>query len=335
MSEPLISVIIPVYNVEDYVVKCISSVVNQTLNDPIEIIVIDDCGEDNSINLAKEYASTIHHDNRELIFLKHTQNRGQAAARNTGVRIARGKFLFFIDSDDSIPTECLETFIDHTSQSEYDIIEGRSIHIDSTNKAASQIYNNQYNIVKEEELWQIGGTWSPVCWNKLINRYFFIRHNLFFAEGFFYEDLYWAVLVALANPQILIIPNRTYYYSVRPGSTINSMSERHVNSFIMLTKHLAVLYQNNNISINFKSLFTANYERFRSIAIDYVYAFCTNEMCKTMFNSLRELNLCSFSYILRNKSISTKTKIKVLPLYIGQLGHYLIILKSKISKLFR
>lgn len=335
MSDTLISVIIPVYNVEDYVVKCLTSVVNQTLDEPIEVIVIDDCGQDNSIKLAKEYAATIHKDNRKFIFLTHSHNRGQAAARNSGVRIARGKFLFFIDSDDSIPANCLKTFIDHTTQGAFDIIEGQSIHIDSTNNAISHTYKNQCNIVKEEELWQIGGTWSPVCWNKLINRDFFIHHNLFFAEGFFYEDLYWAVLVALANPQILIIPNKTYNYLVRQGSTTNSMSERHVNSFIMLTEQLAVLYQNNDISSSLKVQFIANYERFRSIAIDYVYAYCINNMRKIMFNSLCSLNLCDFSYILRNKSIGAKTKLKVLPLYIGQLGHYLIVFKSKVSKLFR
>lgn len=335
MSEPLISVIIPVYNVEEYVVKCIKSVVNQTLNDSIEIIVIDDCGQDNSIMLAKNYTSTIHLNNREFIFLTHNQNKGQAAARNSGVRIARGKFLFFIDSDDSIPLDSFEILVNHARQGDYDIIEGHSIHVDTSNKAILQKCNNQHNTVKDDDIWQIGGKWAPVCWNKLINRDFFIRHNLFFAEGFFYEDLYWAVLVALANPTLLIIPNSTYYYLVRQGSTTNSMSEHHVNSFVMLSEHLALLYRNSNISGRLKEQFIANYERFRSIAIDYVYAFCANEICKKMFRSLRPLNICSFSQMLRNKSLSAKIKVKVLPLYFGPLGHNLIVFKSYMSTLFR
>lgn len=335
MSEPLISVIIPVYNVEAYIVKCIASVVEQTLQDAIEIIIVDDCSPDNSIVLAKDYASSICRANRKIIFLTHQQNKGQAAARNSGIRIANGKFLFFIDSDDFIPADSLDTLIRHAKTGEYAVIEGQSIHIDSTGKVLSTQRNSQYQIVKDRDLWLIGGKWAPVCWNKLINREFFIQHNLFFAEGFFYEDLYWAVLVALSNPKILIIPNSTYYYLIRHGSTTNSMSERHVKSFIKLSEHLVTLYRNNNISDRLKEPYTANYERFRSIAIDYVYTSCANDTRKNLFNSLRLLNLCHVGHVLFNKSLSTKIKAKVLPLYFGPLGHYLIVIKSNISKLLR
>lgn len=335
MPDPLISVIIPVYNVEAYIVKCIASVVSQTLKETIEIIVVDDCGQDNSIALAKEYAASIEQHNRGFVFLTHNQNMGQAAARNSGIRIAKGKFLYFIDSDDSIPADSLETLVHYAATGEYDIIEGQSIHIDASDKVIPKNHNNQFQTITDEALWQIGGTWAPVCWNKLINRAFFTQHHLFFAEGFFYEDLYWAVLVAIANPKILIIPDKTYYYLVRLGSTSNSMSERHVNSFIELTEHLAALYKDNRISCRFKDLYIANYERFRSIAIDYVYAFCANNVSKKLFGALSSLNLRSLNQLLFNKSLRSKTKVKVMPLYLGPFGHYLIVLRSNISKHLR
>ena len=94
---PKISVIIPVYNVEKYLPKCLDSLINQTLSD-IEIICINDCSTDNSLEILEEYASK---DERiKIIDLK--ENQGAAAARNKGLEIAKGEYLGFVDPDDYV-----------------------------------------------------------------------------------------------------------------------------------------------------------------------------------------------------------------------------------------
>ena len=95
--ETKISVIIPVYNVEEYLRECINSVVNQTLRD-IEIILIDDCSPDNSIDILKEFSAK----DKRIKVIRHKKNRGIGPSRNSGVEIASGEYIFFLDSDDSL-----------------------------------------------------------------------------------------------------------------------------------------------------------------------------------------------------------------------------------------
>ena len=97
---PKVSVIIPVYNTEKYLEKCLDSVCNQTLSD-IEIICVDDCSTDNSLNILKEYAQK---DNR-IKLIEFKENKGAAAARNEGIKAATGEYIGFIDSDDYPETD--------------------------------------------------------------------------------------------------------------------------------------------------------------------------------------------------------------------------------------
>ena len=94
---PFFSIIIPVYNVQKYIARCLDSVVNQSFKD-IEIIIIDDCGNDDSINIAKEYANK---DSRIRI-LKNSENKGLFHTRIEGERVANGKYIMHVDSDDHI-----------------------------------------------------------------------------------------------------------------------------------------------------------------------------------------------------------------------------------------
>ena len=104
-----VSIIIPVYQVSAYIERCIRSVMNQIYTD-LECIIVDDCGTDDSIvkcdRLIQAYSGPI-----EFIVLHHDQNRGQSAARNTGIRYAKGKWLFFLDSDDEITGNCIEILV--------------------------------------------------------------------------------------------------------------------------------------------------------------------------------------------------------------------------------
>ena len=105
-----VSIIIPVYNVEQYVEECLQSVANQTMTEGIECIIVDDCGPDNSAAIAKRFIDSYQGDIR-FTFLQREKNGGLSAARNTGIRAATGEYVYFLDSDDYLVPSAIETLI--------------------------------------------------------------------------------------------------------------------------------------------------------------------------------------------------------------------------------
>ncbi|WP_461462323.1 glycosyltransferase [Methanobrevibacter sp.] len=129
-----VSVIIPVYNVEDYLQRCLDSIIYQTLED-IEIICINDESTDSSLEILKEYAKR---DNR--IIIKSQENQGLSGARNHGIRIASGEYYYFIDSDDWIELDALEKLYYHAVSNDSEIVFFNSIEHLKKNKTRNRIY---------------------------------------------------------------------------------------------------------------------------------------------------------------------------------------------------
>ena len=125
----LVSVIVPVYNGEKYLRKCIESIINQTYAN-IEIILINDGSTDNSGVMCDSYA---HSDNRIRVI--HTQNNGPAAARNIGIENSKGEFVFFVDADDFIENNALNLLVENYNQYKADIIVGDFNNIRNDNSA--------------------------------------------------------------------------------------------------------------------------------------------------------------------------------------------------------
>ena len=117
MLNPKISIIIPVYNVEKYISQCLDSAINQSLKD-IEIIIVDDCGSDKSMDIAKEYAKN---DSRIKI-IKNSQNQGPFTSRNNAVLAANGEYLVFLDSDDFLDLRACEIAYNATKDGYYDVV---------------------------------------------------------------------------------------------------------------------------------------------------------------------------------------------------------------------
>lgn len=102
-----ISIIVPVYNVERYIIDCLQSVADQTVSDDIECILVDDCGNDESMSLAQRFIDD-YNGNIHFIILYHEHNMGLSEARNTAMRAAKGQYIYFLDSDDIITPDCME-----------------------------------------------------------------------------------------------------------------------------------------------------------------------------------------------------------------------------------
>ena len=135
-----ISIIIPVYNVADYIADCLQSVMRQTYQGAIECILVDDCGTDNSIAIAEQLIADYNSGmspksgeeggepsrERRIAFktLHHDRNRGLSAARNTGTAAASGEYIFYLDSDDYLSDDCIEVLTNPLQEKEYDMVVG-------------------------------------------------------------------------------------------------------------------------------------------------------------------------------------------------------------------
>ena len=214
-----ISVIIPIYNVENYIAECINSVISQTYTNNFECLLIDDCGTDNSINIVKEIISQ-YKGNISFELIQHEKNKGLSAARNTGINKAKGKYIFFLDSDDWIYPQCLEKLVSAIEiEKDIDYAIG-DYHYDSTTifpplKLKTGIYKDNILELYTQEMFYM------MAWNKLYKTEFITQNNLTFKEGLLHEDVLWSFCCACHSTKISVIKDITLFYRIRPDSIQN------------------------------------------------------------------------------------------------------------------
>lgn len=211
MNSPIISVIVPVYNVEDYLYRCLKSLQDQTFIE-FEVLIIDDGSTDNCAQIAEKFTK-----NDERFIYQYQNNAGQGSARNRGLKMARGSYICFIDSDDYIHNMYLELLYNTLIETNSDIAvcgverifnNGRKVNYKITNRdGASEITDiNKY---------MISASFS-VC-NKLFKKDLF--RELEFPEKIKFEDFALMPRVYERAKKISTINNKLYYYFFRPNST--------------------------------------------------------------------------------------------------------------------
>lgn len=219
---PLISIVIPIYNVGQYIVKCLDSVFSQTFSN-IEVILVDDCGTDNSMELVREYL--LEHNMPQARIVVHEKNRGLSAARNTGLENAKGDYVYFLDSDDCITDDCIEVLVKALDEREYDVVMA-DYRLVGAECDCSDLKLLQGGLVGNSAV--LGayakGLWYVMAWNKLCRREFLIDNDLFFDEGYLHEDVIWNFKLACKAESLYVAHRKTYNYLVRSSSIMTSMS---------------------------------------------------------------------------------------------------------------
>lgn len=217
-----VSIIIPIYNVDKYIIRCLDSVVSQTYKD-LECILIDDCGKDDSIAIAEHYIQ----DYKGFILFRlihHEHNRGLSAARNTGIDAAKGDYLFFMDSDDAIVPTTIDTLIKlFEKYPDIDFAQGNILSEDGNIssyglKAHIPEYSNNREELQRIMLSEI----TTVAWNRLIRRDFVLKHKLYFPEGYFTEDMYWGYFITKFLEAAAFTQKGLYIYYINEGSMMTS-----------------------------------------------------------------------------------------------------------------
>lgn len=218
----MISIIVPIYNVEKYLEPCIESILASTYRD-IELILVDDGSPDNCGRICDEYASK---DNRIRVI--HKQNGGISAARNAGLKVAKGEYIAFVDSDDKIHPNMIEWLLDAIQSGDYDFamaygvkmkgslqeIEDKIEAIDLPVPTKKVISQNQYMAKMYSLDYQY-----QVIWNKLYKKSFI--QGLFFINAMA-EDVEWLNRMALRMCSAVVLNAELYYYIQRKESLVHN-----------------------------------------------------------------------------------------------------------------
>lgn len=225
----LVSIIIPVYNVQDYIIKCLDSVADQTYAGAMECLIIDDCGQDESIRLAEEFVET-YQGTIDFRIIHHDYNKGLSAARNTGIRESKGDWLYFLDSDDWITSDCISQMkacVDLHSEVEIVCAGANQDHpmchwMDYSYKPIPDFSNNREWLQKAFlSRYHLGMT----AWNRLVRKQFILGNSLFFYENISHEDELWNYQIAQAVKSASFLKCNTYNYQLRPNSIMTNVDE--------------------------------------------------------------------------------------------------------------
>ena len=246
---PKVSVIIPVYNVEQFLSDCIESLLQQTLKE-IELIFVNDASPDGSLQILQEYAQ---HYPEKIVVIDNKVNKRQGGARNDGIRRARGEYIGFVDSDDLVAPDmyaalyeqiCAQqadaAFIAHTqirgSATLRDITDGkaRGLYTAALPETMKKIANHPLTL-QEKEAFMLQG--APV-WSGLYKKSLLFEHQIFFPEHLAYEDNYWVSLFRCYLSKITYVDQVGYYYRLNLVSTSHAKNSSKYDERLVIETRL-------------------------------------------------------------------------------------------------
>ena len=251
---PKVSVIVPFYNVEGYIEKCLETLVNQTL-DQIEIILVNDGSKDRSIDIVKRF---IEQYPNKIVYVEK-ENGGLSDARNFGMKYAKGEYIAFLDSDDYVEKDMYENMYELAKKEDSDLVECDFIW-EYPNKKKIDV--GKYYNGKKEMLEKI----RVVAWNKLIKREILEKSNIEFPKGYRYEDVEFTYKLIPFIEKVSFCKKACIHYIQREGSISNLQNERTREIFDIL-EHVINFYKEKNIYEEFKQQLEYVYVR---------YAFCSS-----------------------------------------------------------
>ena len=222
-----VSVIIPIYKVEGFIGRCAESLMSQTMQEGVEFIFVDDATPDRSIGVLEEMLQRYPARKAQIILLRHEANQGLPAARNTGLAVARGEYIFHCDSDDYVEADMLETLYDTAVQQQADMVwcDWYLTFADSER----YMKQPQYGTAEEALKAMLAGGMKYNVWNKLVRRSLYTDNHIAFPAGYgMGEDMTMMRLAACAQ-RVAYVPKAFYHYvKTNAGSFCQTYSERHL-----------------------------------------------------------------------------------------------------------
>lgn len=296
------SIIVPVYNVENYVGKCINSILTQTYQD-FELIIVNDGSTDNSATIINDYGT----DFSDKITIINQENKGPGGARNTGIEYAHGEYLVFIDGDDYIENTMLCVLDNYINEKAYDIIIFN----------AYRVYGKDNKVEKYDLCEGLSGELTvknnhkillipPAPWNKIYKREFFINTHIRYPERMLYEDLAITRNLMEKAGSIFFFDKNLYYYVQRNESTMH----------MKISDRMKDIMKANTIMINDfrkRGIYEQYYEELEYIAVRSVLIVILKNILiydykNKMGNEFVDFVNENFPNCLNNKYFSEKEK---------------------------
>lgn len=258
MEEKLVSIIIPVYNVERYLKECLESVVNQTYKN-IEIILVNDGSTDNSGLICDDYARQY-----KSINVIHTKNGGQGSARNIGLKLAKGFYLYLIDSDDYISLDLIENCYSFAEKEGLDIVTFNTSLVVEKGACVQHHYNRSITPKKvylNKDLFSYMVVNDEFCvppWFYFYRLNFLKENNILFLEGYVYEDNLFTIKTLHANGRISFLKEKLVFHRFNNQSTTGKkITNYKVESLIQCQQSINEFYllNRNKKDLKFLSLF--------------------------------------------------------------------------------
>lgn len=256
-----VSVIVPVYNVEKYIDKCINSLVNQTLKD-IEIIIVNDGSPDNSEEIIKKYLKKY----KNIKYLKK-ENGGLSDARNYGLNYATGEYIAFLDSDDYVSVDMYQKMYEKGISDNFDMVvcDINYVYNDKSIMVTSGIKFDTTDIRKTYL------SIHPAAWNKIFKKELF-SNNINFKKGVWFEDVEFIYRMLPYIKKIGVVHEAYNYYINREGSITNTVNKK-IYDYIDNMNGIIEFYKERKIYENYKKVLEYVYVR-------YLYATFINGCLK-------------------------------------------------------
>ena len=232
ITNPLVSIVIPVYGVADYIARCARSVFRQTYRN-MEIIFVDDCTPDNSIVVLRHVMEEYPERKAQVKILKHEHNHGLSAARNTGMEAATGDYIYFLDSDDAITEDCIETLEKPMEEKHWDMVTAdykeEGWH---SNEGSTKVSLHDAEYFGDDIIKSFSSHWHWNAYNKLFDRNYLLKYDFRFVDGIYFEDVPFTFKVACTASAIKVIGKETYIYVNRPTSIMNvHKTDKYISSY--------------------------------------------------------------------------------------------------------
>lgn len=222
VEQPKVSVIVPAYNTEKYIFRCLLSLIKQTLKE-IEIIVVDDGSTDDTAKIANKFAE---YDSRVKIILQ--KNLRQGCARNNGTKIANGVFIGYVDSDDWVDLDYFEKLYNAASKHDADIALATNVRIGG-GKTKKRLNITEEKLVSElQDKIDVNRQWKNECQTNKIYRLSMLKeNNVVWPEGTYCEDKLFTIMAIYYANAVVAVPDINYYYYRNPTSTVNTRTKEH------------------------------------------------------------------------------------------------------------
>lgn len=293
MSNPLISIIIISYNLEEYIAKCINSV-KAFKGKEIEIVIVDNFSEDNSLDIINKQIE----NNDRIRVIKNEQNNGPMAARIQGLNAARGEYLLFIDGDDYINSDSIKKLCEIAKYKKYDcILFNYMIEDEFNNKIRpwdSNFYkkNNKHIMIEYDYLNSLFNTnVNFSIWTKLIKKNFLegLKNINYLSKLFYAEDLALSYLIAINKPVVYVLDESVYYYVQRKSSLMHNIDYR----ILDITKSINFI----KYELEAEKLLDKYKEEFEYLVYKHIYfyrkddIYANNSFGKKIFSKWKNYNI--------------------------------------------